>query len=98
MLLAEYLNSDEFLDIALYRHRKVSRHFNHISEGDSVIELTCEKLKEVLNNLSNLNRKKNDLKAFLWGFRDYFMKKYLTIDDEVSPKTTPTTFRPSSLP
>ena len=33
--------------------------------------------------MSNLGRKKNDLKPFLWGFRDYFMMRYPRIEDEV---------------
>ena len=47
------------------------------------MEISCDKFKDVLNNMSNLNRKKNDLKPFLWGFRDYFMMRYSRIEDEV---------------
>lgn len=35
-----------------------------------------------LNNMNNLEKKKNYLKNFFWGFRDYFMMRFHHIEDE----------------
>ena len=35
-----------------------------------------------LNNINNLGKKKNDLRSFFWGFRDFFMIKFHHIEDE----------------
>jgi len=35
-----------------------------------------------LNNINNLGKKKNDLKSFFWGFREYFLIRFPHIEDE----------------
>jgi hypothetical protein len=37
---------------------------------------------QCLNNVNNLGKKKNDMRSFFWGFRDYFMVKFYQIEDE----------------
>lgn len=51
-------------------------------EEETSLELVSLAFKEAVNGIQDLKRKKKDLFPFLWGFRQFFETKFLTLTDE----------------